>query len=56
MGVVQGEDRLTPYGGIAAWSAFVKKLGIVEELAGRFPIQRTSPNATPVGESFQPSW
>jgi len=43
-------EALTPYGGLAAWSAFVRHLGIIEQLAQRYPGQRTSPNAAPVRE------
>lgn len=41
-------DRLTPYGGLAAWSHYLERLGVVEDLADRFPSKRSSPNATPV--------
>ena len=37
-------------GGAAAWSHYLEKLGIVADLARRFPLTRTSPNATPVGD------
>jgi hypothetical protein len=43
-------DRLTPYGGLAAWSHYLERVGIVTDLARRFPVERTSPNATPVGD------
>ena len=46
-------DRLTPYGGVAAWSHYLEKLGVVRDLAQRFPGTRTSPNATPVGDIVQ---
>lgn len=46
-------DRLTPYGGVAAWSHYLEKLGVVKDLAQRFPGSRTSPNATPVGDIVQ---
>lgn len=46
-------DRLTPYGGVAAWSHYLERLGVVEDLARRFPRARTSPNATPVGDVVQ---
>jgi len=48
IGVECSQDRLTPYGGLAAWSHYVEKVGIVDDLARRIPVQRTSPNATPV--------
>lgn len=48
VGVEMTADRLTPYGGVAAWSHYLEKVGIVDELARRFPKARTSPNATPV--------
>jgi len=41
-------DRLTPYGGLAAWSHYVKRVGIVNDLARQFPVERSSPNATSV--------
>ncbi len=43
-------EALTPYGGLAAWSAFVRRLGLIEGLAEGYPGQRTSPNAAPVRE------
>ena len=48
VGVEASADRLTPYGGLAAWSHYLERIGIVEDLARRFPVLRTSPNATPV--------
>ena len=48
MGVEACGDRLTPYGGLAAWSHYLEHIGIVEDLARRCPLTRTSPNATPV--------
>jgi hypothetical protein len=50
IGVEAGGDRLTPDGGIAAWSHYLE-VGIVEDLAKRFPAGRTRPNATPFGLS-----
>ena len=44
------DEALTPYGGLAAWSAFVQRLGTIERLAQRYPGQRSSPNAAPVRE------
>lgn len=44
------DAALTPYGGIAAWSGFLKHLGLVERLADPCPVRRTSPNAAPVRE------
>lgn len=46
-------DRLTPYGGAAAWSHYLEKLGILADLDRRFPVPRTSPNATPVADILQ---
>jgi hypothetical protein len=40
-------DRLTPDGGIAAWSHYLERVGMVEDLAKRFPAERTRPNSTP---------
>lgn len=48
LGVEACADRLTPYGGLAAWSHYLERIGIVEDLAKRCPVKRTSPNATPV--------
>ena len=50
------DAALTPYGGLAAWSSFLKHLGLMERLAEACPVARTSPNAAPVREilhSFQ---
>lgn len=44
------DEALTPYGGLAAWSAFIKHLGWIEKLAQECPLERTSPNAAPVRE------
>lgn len=44
------DQWLTGYGGLVAYSAFVKKLGWMEDLVARFPHQRTSPNALPVAD------
>lgn len=46
--VEAGGDCLTAYGGVAAWSHYLERVGIVDDLARRFPVKRTSPNATPV--------
>lgn len=53
LGVVAASDRLTPYGGVAAWSHYLEKVGVVADLARRFPRARTSPNATPVADVVQ---
>ena len=53
VGVMPAADRLTPYGGAAAWSHYLEKLGVVSDLAQRFPVPRTSPNATPVADVLQ---
>jgi hypothetical protein len=45
IGVEACADRLTAYGGLAAWSHYVEHLGIVEDLAKRWPVERSSPNA-----------
>lgn len=44
------DAALTAYGGLVAWSGFLKHLGIIERLAERCPVARTSPNAAPVRE------
>jgi len=46
--VERGESKLTPFGGLVAFSSFIKRLGIIEELEANCPINRTSNNATPV--------
>ena len=48
--VTRTDEALTPYGGLAAWSGFLKHLGIIERLADHCPVTRTSPNAAPVRE------
>ena len=53
VGVRPASDRLTPYGGAAAWSHYLEKIGVVADLAQRFPVPRTSPNATPVADVLQ---
>ena len=44
------DKTLTAYGGLVAYSAFVKKLGWIADRANRFPSERTSPNALPVDD------
>jgi len=44
------DAALTAYGGLVAWSGFLKHLGIVERFAARCPVTRTSSNAAPVRE------
>lgn len=44
------DAALTAYGGLVAWSGFLKHLGIMERLAEGCPLTRTSPNAAPVRE------
>jgi hypothetical protein len=44
------DETLTAYGGRVAYSAFVKKLGWLDDLAKHFPAERTSPNALPVAD------
>jgi hypothetical protein len=44
------DAALTAYGGLVAWSGFLKHLGIIERFAARCPLARTSPNAAPVRE------
>lgn len=48
--VERGCRQLTGHGGLAAFGKFVKSLGIIEELVKTCPLERTSPNATPVGD------
>ena len=44
------DETLTAYGGLVAYSAFVKKLGWLDDLAVRFPGERSRPNALPVAD------
>ncbi len=44
------DAALTAYGGLVAWSGFLKHLGIIERCAERCPVTRTRPNAAPVRE------
>ncbi len=46
--VERTDEALTPYGGLAAWSAFVGRMGTFERLAERCPVERISRNAAPV--------
>ena len=48
LSVDDGGGELTAYGGAAAWSHFLQRIALVENIAARFPLPRTSPNATPV--------
>lgn len=43
-----GDRNLTAYGGLVAWDHFITRTGILEQLAATYPLERTSPNATPV--------
>jgi hypothetical protein len=51
--ITRTDAALTPYGGLVAWSAFLRHLGIVERLAEQCPVPRASPNAAPVREVIQ---
>ncbi len=42
------DDAMTPFGGLAVWSAFVKKIQIFEKLAQLCPVTRKSNNALSV--------
>ena len=44
------DSALTPYSGLAAWSGFLKHLGLAERLADHCPVLRTSPTTAPVRE------
>jgi hypothetical protein len=46
------DAALTAYGGLVAWSGFLKHLGIVERFAEHCPVTRRSPNATPGREAL----
>ncbi len=48
IGVGTCGERLRFYGGPAAWSHYLERVGMVEDRAGCFPVERTSPKATPV--------
>lgn len=48
--ITRTDAALTPYGGLAAWSGFLKHLGVMERAAEACPVVRTSPNAAPVRE------
>lgn len=48
--LVSSDEELTPYGGVVAWDHFLKRTGVIEDLADYYPLQRTSNNATPVGD------
>lgn len=47
------DDQLTAYGGLVAWDHFLQRTGIIDLLAGSYPLPRTSPNATPVRDILQ---
>lgn len=42
------EDALTPFGGLVPWSAFLRKTGVVNRLAGSCPVELRSANASSV--------
>jgi len=44
------DEALTAYGGLVAWDHFLERCGVLARLAACYPIARTSPNATPVGD------
>ena len=44
------DEALTAYGGLVAWDHFLERCGVIAKLAEYYPIPRTSPNATPVGD------
>jgi hypothetical protein len=46
--VERSDKALTPYGGLVAFATFLKATGIIEKLVDSCPVQRSSPNATPV--------
>lgn len=51
--VTTARDRLTPWGGAEAWSHYLEKLGVIADLARRFPLARIIPNATRVADVLQ---
>jgi hypothetical protein len=54
--VERTDQALTPYGGLAAWSAFVGRMGTFDRLAEGCPVERSSPNAAPVREVLHSSF
>ncbi|MEX1116560.1 MAG: transposase, partial [Akkermansiaceae bacterium] len=44
------DEALTAHGGLVAWDHFLERCGVIAKLAEYYPIPRTSPNATPVGD------
>jgi len=46
--LVSTDQALTPFGGLVPLAAFLRRTGIVEQLAESCPVRRTSPNALPV--------
>jgi len=48
MHLVGCQDNLSAYGGLVAWDHFLERTGLLERLAESCPVERTSPNATPV--------
>ena len=42
------EDNLSAYGGLVAWDHFLERTELFNRLAEFYPLERTSPNATPV--------
>lgn len=47
------DEQLTAYGGLVAWDHFLQRTGMISLLAKSYPLARTSPNATPVGDILQ---
>lgn len=47
------DDALTPYGGLAPWTAYTKHLGLIDKLTADCPVSRTSPNASLVYDFIQ---
>ena len=48
--LVASDDQLSAYGGVVAWDHFLKRTGLVEDLAEYYPLPRTSNNATQVAD------
>jgi hypothetical protein len=42
------DDSMTPFGGIVAFAAFLKKAGFLQRLASTSPVQYTSNNGSPI--------
>jgi hypothetical protein len=46
--VEKSTKKMTPFGGLVAFASFLSHLGVIERLVKSCPVQRSSPNATPI--------